>query len=77
MQGRGGPNLNAQGRARAPRLSSRSERRARPPRLAVSVRRPSRIVLGLYSVLVSVMSVNGRAVGVCCLNADILPVYLE
>ena len=69
--------LHAQGRARAPRLSSGSGRRARAPRLAASVRRPSRIVLGLYSVLVSVMSVNGRAVGVCCLNADILQVYLE
>ena len=45
--------LNAQGRARAPGLSSRSERSARAPRLAAYVRRPSRIVLGLYSVLVA------------------------
>ena len=25
----------------------------------------------------SVVSVNGGAAGVCCLNADMLPVYLE
>ena len=39
--------LHAQGRARAPRLSSGSGRRARAPHLAVSIRHPSRHVLGL------------------------------
>ena len=72
--------LHAQGHARAPRLSSGSAsgRRARAPRLAASVRRPSRNVLGDCTLCArSVMSVNSGAVGVCRLNADMLLVYIE
>jgi hypothetical protein len=45
--------LDTEGRARAAWLPPRSERRARAPRRAASVRVSSRSVVGLYSVLVA------------------------